>query len=165
MCIGGCLEFILEWLQFSQLRIWMSWIKEYGKGADTLNLVNGLWMWPKEWQEEPVRQRRPSDASLYIFSNQLFVFWHMLWTLLLKEMHTSEKILRTYVFQFANGKTISLLKETDGVAWLAHHALLINGFVRNRMDLMKRALGGLLHRLSLLLPGRMWFTPQLHCWV
>ena len=34
VCIGGCLEFILEWIQFSQLRIWISWIKEYGKGAD-----------------------------------------------------------------------------------------------------------------------------------
>lgn len=32
-----------------------------------------------------------------------------------KEMHTVEKKLGTYVFEFANGKTISVLKETDGV--------------------------------------------------
>ena len=72
-------------------------------------------MWPKECQEGPFRQRKPSDASWYIFSNQWFDFWHVLWTLVLKETHTSEKILRTCVFQFANGKTISLLKEADGV--------------------------------------------------
>lgn len=46
-----------------------------------------------------------------MFSSCLFDFWHVPWALVLTETRTSEKILGTYVFQFANGKTISPLKE------------------------------------------------------